>query len=209
MKFLKAGITAIQARWENATDRFERLPQRQKNLFIFAISFFAVVLIIFTILRPLQQSVLKVDKQIKMKEKLAAKNIQEMAQKPQVSSVYFKLLSTIEMPPGGDEAIRSSILHDIEFSARSNNISLTEIKPQVSSLHENFTEFFMNTQAEGTTSQLVLFLGDLIKANTLYYIDTLRISRHPEVVNKIKATVSIGRSALTSSPDNLAPQKKI
>ncbi len=192
-------LSALKSRWNQLWSGFDAMPIKRKNQIFAVIVFFVGVFIYFVVLQPMQQAVVKLDKQIKTKEKLAAKNIQDVAQKPKVSDVYFRLLSAVAMPPGGNEDIRAAILRDIELSSRSNAISLTEIKPQVSTESDGFTLFFMNAQAEGALSQLTLFLTDLLRKEKLYFIDSLRVSPHPEDVNKVRANISIGRAALSSS----------
>ena len=150
----------------------------------------------FGIVRPIRQSILIVDKQIKLKERLAASNLKDGAQKPKMDSVYSRLKEQIGMPPDGNEKIRAMMLQDIEQAARGHSISLTEIKPQVSTEHDGFAEFFVRVQAEGTMVQIVDFLQGLFGLRKLYYVETLKFSPHSDDVNKVKASISLGRSAL-------------
>lgn len=186
----------VLSRSSGLWSRFSAMPKRQKNLFILTLAVLGIWFVFYGIAKPIQQSVLGVSEQISFKEKLATRNIKDASQKTKIDSIYSNLIQSIGMSPEGSEEVRASMLHDIDSFARSHNVSLTEIKPQVSSEHDRFVEFFVRTQAEGSTKDVFSFFNELLKAKKLYYIDSLRMTPHPEDVNKIKASVSIGRTAI-------------
>ncbi len=195
---LKAVSGFLTERGSRFWETFNRLSQREKNYFIAAGVMVFLAFIQFGIVRPIQHSLLVLRERITTEEKKAVYNLRNLGQKPQVDVLYLSLLQSIGMSGASSDEIRSSMLHDVELTARSHNISLTDVKPQISTDRENFRDFYLRAQAEGKMEELIVFFTELVKMKKLYYIESLKVTPHPDYENKVKASISIGRAVLLS-----------
>jgi len=190
---LELFVTAFKKNAEKLWSKFNNLSARERNISILAA---AVVLLMFAdavVVRPLRQSIISLHQKIAEQEKKALRNLSAAAQKPDLDSIYSGLRRNIQGVAANDEEIRSSILNDIESFARSCEIYLLEVKPQVSSENGRFKEFSVRLQLEGRMEKLMQFFVEFIKTQKLYTVESFRITPHPEDVHKIKAAVSISR----------------
>lgn len=179
-------------------DTFSRLSPREKRYFVAAAVALSLAFVQFGIIRPIQHSLFVLQERISAEEKKTVYNLRNLAQKPQVDVLYLGLLESIGMSGASSDEIRSSMLHDVELSARSHNISLTDVKPQIATDRESFRDFYLRAQAEGKMEEIVIFFTELVKMKKLYYIESVKITPHPDVEGKIKANISIGRAVLLS-----------
>ena len=180
--------------WET----FSRLSHREKRYLIAAGVVLSLAFVEFGIVRPIRHSLLVLREKISVEEKKAVYNLRNVGQKPQVDVLYLGLLESIGASGASSDEIRTAMLHDVELSARSHNISLTDVKPQVSTDRESLRDFYLRAQAEGKMEELIVFFTELVKMKKLYYIESLKVTPHPDVEDKIKANISIGRAVLLS-----------
>ena len=194
----------FKQRWERVWALFSDLSPRQRFLWVTAAGAVLLLGIHFGIIRPIADKLTSFNQKIILAEKNVIQNIRMLGGKTNTQAIYLRLLDNLELSGQSDEEARASMLKEIDAFARSNNISLTEVKPQVSADHQGYTTYNVRLQAESTMEQLLFFFRELARTKKLYLVESLRVVPHPEDVNKIKATVSISRAVFQSS----APPKK-
>lgn len=204
---LKDVFGSFSAKFESLWGMLNKLSGRERKLAIATATVVFFLVLNFGIVQPIRNNIKNLNRKILLQEKKVMENLSSGSQKSQVDSIYLRLTQEMDAAKADDEEIRSGMLHDIEEAARANGIYLSEVKPQVSSEGETFKAFNIRMQAEGRAEQLTKFFSDLVKTKKLYYVETLRITPHPDDVNKVKATISLVRAVVqTGELSAPAPQ---
>lgn len=181
-------------RAENLAERFQLLSTREKRALIAAAAILGVFLLDFVIVRPWLNNLRQLGEKIAVQEKQTLHHLRSVAQKSSVDSIYAQVWQSLDLSETTDDQIRAGLLRDVEELARGNNLYLSEVKPQVSSEDKEFKIYSVRIQADGNLENLGLYFADLIKKRKLYFIESFRITPHPEDLNKIRATVVVSRS---------------
>lgn len=177
---------------------YQKLSKREKNILIVTIAVFTALGVDFSCVSPLRRNNEDLAKKISVHEKKVAHNIHTIEQSPAVDEEFSRLQNIIEMSKGNDEQVSASMLDEIGQFARSKNIYVIEKKPQSSDQKQNYKEYRVRVQMEGTLQDLLSFFAELVRTKKLYFVDSLRIVAHPEDINKIKATATLSRLILQS-----------
>lgn len=203
MKFLSpvlAKFSSVPGNVQKATQalwgKFNNLSKTERRFLIVAILVLSALFVDSGIVRPLRANMEALNQKIKETEKKVMRDLKSASQKPDLEKIYAKLQQDISDSRVSDEEIRSSMLHDIEQFAGSDQIYLSEVKPQVSTETTEFKQFSVRMVMECHAEELMRFFSELMKTHKLYTIDSFRITPHPEDVHKIKATVTVGRVVL-------------
>ena len=191
---LKELVLRARGGFEWAVNRFNQFSPREKNIAVFTGLALSLFLVDAAIVRPLKNGLTSLNEKISIQEKKTLHQIRSLAQKPQIDTSYIKILDSIEIPKDSDEEIRTGMLRDIEQFARSSNLYLSEVKPQVSIEKGDYDEFSVRMQVDGTLEELMMFLSELVRTKKLYAVDTLRMTPHPDDYNKIRATIALKRT---------------
>ena len=193
---LDKAIQSVRHRFAPLKERMNRLSRRERRVVFLVTAVLGLFFSDYAVIHPIQRNSQALNQKITLEEKQLFKNMQNVAQKSSVDAFYLRLLGDIDVPNTTDEEIRSSMLHDIELLARSSDVYLSEVKPQVSNEHEHFREFSVRMQVEGGMDKIISFFAELVKTKKLYYVENFQVQPHREDVNKVKATVSIARAVL-------------
>jgi hypothetical protein len=190
---LKSIVDFLLAKYQLIWDRFNQLSKREKQAAIAAVLLVLALLLDNAVLKPIQKNISGLNEKISIEEKKFMHNIRSVDQKPRIDGLYSDLSQNISLSVVSDEQARVSMLEDIEKYARERRIYLTEVKPQVATQQGDHKEYRIRLQMEGTFQDMMSFLADLVRTKKLYLVETLRVTPHPEDVNKIKATAAVNR----------------
>lgn len=193
---LKLFVKNLRGRVEQLMGRFHSLSTRERNFILAALGIVSIMLVDVAVIRPIRGSIRSLNEKISAQEQETMQHIRSLAQKPKIDRAYSDLISRLNISDSTDDEVRTSMLHDIEQTARTDNMYLSEVKPQVSQDNGDFREFSVRMQIDGRLDELLRFFADLVKTKKLYAVQSFHIAAHPEDLNKIRATVVISREMM-------------
>jgi Tfp pilus assembly protein PilO len=199
---LKASADAWLAPWKKRVQalwsRFHAMSPRERRIIVVAGVVLGVLFVDTAVIKPMRGHLSSVERKIRETEVIAIRNLRNTAQKADLNTLYQRLQQDIPDLRAGDEEIRASLLRDVESFARSNEVYLADVKPQISTESDLSKEFSVRLQVECRMDQLLSFFADLAQTRKLYAIESFRIYPHPEDVNKVKASLAVTRVVLVS-----------
>lgn len=194
LEYLRPFKVRARLGMENLTTRFQLLSPREKKAVIVSTAVLGIFLADAVVIHPWIDNLRRLDEKISMQEKQTMHHLRSVGQKSKVDQVYLRLWQSLDSSDRTDDEIRATMLRDIEEQARANGLNLSEVKPQVSSEGGEIKTFSVRLQADGRMPDLALFFAELVKKRKLYFIESFRITPHPEDLNKIRAGVVVNRA---------------
>lgn len=197
LQFFKNRLSTVLSQatsiFQKVFARFQKLSVREKRI----LAATAVILFLWVldegIVQPFRRNFAKLENDIHTQKKNAEWIYRTISQKPSVNAAYESLKQALNVEDKNPESVRASFLKDVEQLARDKDVSLGEVRPQISSDRKNYTEYSVRIQADARMENLIQFLAEMIRTKKLYCIKTIRVAPHPEDVNKVRANILLLR----------------
>ncbi|MBI5299992.1 MAG: type 4a pilus biogenesis protein PilO [Deltaproteobacteria bacterium] len=170
--------------------RFDKLSKREKMLSLGTAAVLAFLLADFLVARPLYDSYVSLKERTVEEEKKLEQNMINITMKEDIGKRFEEYRKFIRKPSGkGEEA--AMMLSEIEKTARANEVTLADMKPQEGKVREFYKEYTVDIDAETELPQLIRFLHQVETSSQLMRVVKAKLSAKDKESPVVKAKLTV------------------
>lgn len=169
---------------------WDKLSKKEKIGLSMASLIMAVAFVDRLIVSPIRGRFQKIDQEIKINEKQLGHDLRNVHLKDQIEEEFEKYVGYVERS-GSDEEETAKILGEIESLARSSNVYLVDVKPQLPKKVDFYKEYSVEIEAEGVMEDLTMFLHQINVSKQLLRIEKLRLNTQENEEKALKSSMLI------------------
>lgn len=172
---------------------FDKLSAREKKILWVVIGLLCLAIGYHALFRPMQQKFGELDDQIFAMQMKLRKAKTLIHQKKDVQEASKKYSNLEKMDAGTDEEEIARLLDFIEQTARKNNASLSDVKPQPVRSDKVTKEYKVDLNAEGELAAMIQFIFELEHTEQLLKLEKVEMVPKLEGSGVLRAGLTVSR----------------
>lgn len=170
-----------------------KLNEREKKIFYVVLALLVALVGYHGIWTPMTHKFSELDDEIFATQMRLRKAKTLIRQKKDVEDASKKYVNLEKMDAGTDEEEIARLLNFIEQTARKDNASLSDVKPQPGKSDRVTKEYTVDLNAEGELSALIEFIYELEHSEQLLRIEKVDMAPKEEKSAILRATLTVTR----------------